>query len=368
MTEEIRCIGCGAILQSSDPKKPGYLPKSALQKAIDNDKEDIYCQRCFRLRHYNEIMPVDLTNDDFLKLLDSLSNKKALVVNVVDLFDFNNSLVTSLNRFIGDNDFVLVGNKFDLFPKNSNQTKIKDWMRQEANRAGLKPKKIFLVSAKKEKNLDDLLAYLRKNDDRDVYFVGTTNVGKSTLINAIIDQLGDIKDLITTSHFPGTTLDEIKIPLDNGHYLVDTPGIISKNQLASKLTAKDLDKITPKKPLKPITYQLMPGQTLFLAGLGRFDFVSGESTSFTIYAARNLFIHRTKTENADEYYQKHIGEQLTPPSTPDSLPKLVEHTYHPKTKSDLLFGGVGFITVPAGVVVKSFTPGGIGQGIRRALI
>lgn len=44
------------------------------------------------------------------------------------------------------------------------------------------------------------------------------------MINAIIDEMGDVQDLITTSRFPGTTLDQIEIPLDNGHFLVDTPG------------------------------------------------------------------------------------------------------------------------------------------------
>lgn len=60
---ERRCIGCGAILQTTDPKKPGYLPAATLAKAEADD--DIYCQRCFRLRHYNEIAPVTLTDDDF---------------------------------------------------------------------------------------------------------------------------------------------------------------------------------------------------------------------------------------------------------------------------------------------------------------
>ncbi len=157
MDEDIICIGCGAVLQSDDPQKAGYLPKSALEKAKNEENTDVYCQRCFKLRHYNEIMPVDLNNDDLLALLNSLAEKKALIVNVVDLFDFSNSLLSSLKRFVGNNDFILVGNKFDLFPKNSKQSKIKDWMRQEANRMGLYPKDIFLVSAKKKLNLDKRL-------------------------------------------------------------------------------------------------------------------------------------------------------------------------------------------------------------------
>ena len=81
MDEDIICIGCGAVLQSDDPKKAGYLPASALKKAKEDESEEVYCQRCFRLRHYNEIMPVDLNNDEFLALLNSLANKKALIVS-----------------------------------------------------------------------------------------------------------------------------------------------------------------------------------------------------------------------------------------------------------------------------------------------
>lgn len=369
MENDIICIGCGSRLQSEDATKAGYLPASALKKAIEDERADVYCQRCFRLRHYNEIMPVELNNDDFLNLLNSLANKKALIVNVVDLFDFSNSILTSLKRFVGDNDFILVGNKFDLFPKNSRQSRIKDWMRQEANRMGLYPKEVFLISAAKQKYLDELIEYLNKaSTDRDVYFVGTTNVGKSTLINAIIDKMGDIKDLITTSRFPGTTLDRIEIPLDNGHFLVDTPGIMTKNQLATYLDAKDLALVSPKKPLKPATYQLLPGNTLFLGGLGRIDYVKGESTSFTVYVPREVYVHRTKLEKADEFYQKHFGEMLTPPKTTKDLPEMKGKEFKTTYKSDLLFGGIGFITVPEGCVVKAYTPGQIGLGIRRALI
>lgn len=32
MSEEIRCIGCGSVLQSQDSQQAGYLPQSALAK------------------------------------------------------------------------------------------------------------------------------------------------------------------------------------------------------------------------------------------------------------------------------------------------------------------------------------------------
>ena len=40
-----KCIGCGVELQMEDIKKPGYI------KDINQD----YCQRCFRMTHYNDL-------------------------------------------------------------------------------------------------------------------------------------------------------------------------------------------------------------------------------------------------------------------------------------------------------------------------
>lgn len=79
MTEEIRCIGCGAVIQTEDPDKIGYAPKSSL------NNEQVICKRCFRLKHYNEIQDVALTDDDFLRILNQISSKQALIVYVVDI-------------------------------------------------------------------------------------------------------------------------------------------------------------------------------------------------------------------------------------------------------------------------------------------
>ena len=79
--------------------------------------------------------------------------------------------------------------------------------------------------------IDELLQsinHVRNKDD--VYIVGTTNVGKSTLINKLIEQSVGEKD-VTTSRFPGTTLDMIDIPLDEKSFMFDTPGIIQSHQM-----------------------------------------------------------------------------------------------------------------------------------------
>lgn len=370
MNDELRCIGCGAIIQTTDPNKAGFVPQSALEK----QKGEVYCQRCFRLRHYNEIADVEYTDDDFLEFLNQLSEKDALIVNVIDIFDFTGSLIPGLQRFVGDNPILMVGNKEDLLPKSLKRSKIKDWVRQSANKAGLRPVDVFLTSAKKGFQIEALLQAIEKyRQGRDVYVVGVTNVGKSTLINQIIHQLTGVKELITTSKFPGTTLDRIEIPLDDGHFLIDTPGIIHRNQMAHYLSPKELRLATPQKEIKPKTYQLQNEQTLFLGALARFDFIKGtkERNGVVVYLDNNLKVHRTKMQNATAFYQKHAGELLQPPTKEEletTFPPLVRYEFKTKVKSDLVFAGLGWITVPKDSIVAGWAPKGVSVILRDAMI
>ncbi|MBO8156008.1 MAG: ribosome biogenesis GTPase YqeH [Bacillaceae bacterium] len=364
---EIVCQGCGAVIQTEDPNKPGYAPASSLKR------EDIICQRCFRLKHYNEVQDVSLRDDDFLKMLHEIGSKTALIVKIVDIFDFNGSFIPGLPRFTGNNPIVLIGNKVDLLPKSTNYNKVKQWLRKSAKDLGLKVQDVFLVSAKKGigmQNAAEVINELRNGQD--VYVVGCTNVGKSTFINHLIEQSTGEPDAITTSYFPGTTLGFIDIPLDDGTSMYDTPGIINHHQMAHYVSEKDLKKITPKKEIKPRVYQLNEDQTLYIGGLARMDYEKGGKHSFVCYFSNELMIHRTKLDNADTLYEKHLGDLLTPPDeeTMENLPPLKPHTFHiDEDKTDIVFSGLGWITVPkGGVTVTAYTPEGVRTALRPSLI
>ena len=367
--EEILCIGCGATIQTEDKIGLGFTPQSALEKGLETG--EVYCQRCFRLRHYNEITDVQLTDDDFLKLLHEVGDSDALVVNVIDIFDFNGSVIPGLPRFVSGNDVLLVGNKKDILPKSVKPGKISQWLMERAHEEGLRPVDVVLTSAQNKhaiREVIDKIEHYRKG--RDVYVVGVTNVGKSTLINAIIQEITGDQNVITTSRFPGTTLDKIEIPLDDGSYIYDTPGIIHRHQMAHYLTAKNLKYVSPKKEIKPKTYQLNPEQTLFLGGLGRFDFIAGEKQGFTAFFDNELKLHRTKLEGASVFYDKHLGTLLTPPNNKEKedFPKLVQHVFTIKDKTDLVISGLGWIRVTGTAKVAVWAPEGVAVVTRKAII
>ncbi|MDQ0231562.1 ribosome biogenesis GTPase YqeH [Metabacillus malikii] len=365
--KQVSCIGCGVFIQTEEPQKLGYAPESALLK------EEVICQRCFRLKNYNEIQDVSLTDDDFLKILHGIGQSKGLIVKIVDIFDFNGSWLQGIQRFVGSNPVLLIGNKSDILPKSVKQQKLINWMKREAKELGLKPIDVCLVSSQRGHGIKEAAELIDEyRNGQDVYVVGCTNVGKSTFINRMIKEVANVQELITTSHYPGTTLDLIEIPLEDGTALYDTPGIINHHQMAHFVDKLDLKLLSPKKELKPKVFQLNESQTLYFGGIARFDYVSGGRESFVCYIPNEITIHRTKLENADALYEKHVGDLLTPPRKDaiDSFPKLIPHTFTiNEGKTDIVFSGLGWVTVNnPGVKIVAYAPKGVNVTMRKSLI
>lgn len=175
--EKVYCQGCGALIQSTNPDEVGYTPKSTL------NKESVLCKRCFRLKHYNEIQDVSMTDDDFLTMVSQIRDTDGLVVHVIDIFDVNGSMIKSLPRIIGNKSILLVGNKIDLLPKSTNKRKLTQWLQATANEAGIKVEGIYLISSVRGYGLAELTEAIEKyRNKNDVY---TATVPIATTATAI---------------------------------------------------------------------------------------------------------------------------------------------------------------------------------------
>lgn len=358
-----KCIGCGATLQSTDEQKSGYIPASNL------DKDDAICKRCFRLKNYNEVMDINVNSGDYLTMLNALYETDGLIVKVIDIFDFDSSIIPSFNRIVGDKKVITVLNKMDILPKSVNVSRLIHHVKYMLKRHGINSVDAVAISAKKNHGIDQLLKTInRYRDNSDVYVVGTTNVGKSTLINRLIEDSSGEKDVITTSRFPGTTLDLIDIPLGGGSFIFDTPGIVVNSQMTRNIAVNDLKYIMPTKELKPKNFQLDAGQTLFLGPLAAISYVQGAHNSFTVYMSDKMIVHRTKYSNHEAFYENHFNGILAPPEidTP-VLGNVKVKTYALEPNTDILISGLAFVSVRERATVEVKVPEGVEVYIRPSI-
>lgn len=217
---KVPCGGCGAMLQCQSPSIPGYIPSEKFVCCTTHDLRGQICQRCRFLREHNVALNVNISPEDYSKVISVIRDQIALVILVVDLLDFPCSIWPDLLDIIGTKRPVcVVGNKIDLIPKDRKGylEEIKENLVVELEKSGLHRaniKHVSLISAKTGYGIEELITKIQSSWGfrGDVYLLGCTNVGKSSLFNALIksdfckSQAKDILERATVSPWPGTTL------------------------------------------------------------------------------------------------------------------------------------------------------------------
>lgn len=281
-----KCIGCGSVVDNND-----------------------LCERCFRIRNYSEYKLVDVDNSKFIDILKGINLTNDLVVLVVDVFNFNN--LDMIKKYL-HNDILVVLTKRDLLPKRVNDEKLKSYFNC---------RNIVVISSNKNYNFDLLYELIIKyKKSRNVYVVGFTNAGKSTMINKIIYNYSDFDTVITTSPMPSTTLDSISIDINDDLRLIDTPGILNDRCLYNNIYGKELKRILPKREIKPISYQIKGRQYIVI---DKYALVEACDINIVIFVSNSLNIKR--------YYKE--------------IPRL-EYVHRLNVSSnDIVIDGLGFIKV-----------------------
>ena len=306
-----KCIGCGAVLQEANVLIEGYTV------SLEND----ICQRCFKIRHYGELETITKSNEEYINILKDVGKTNDLVLYVADLLNLEEDLLKIRN--ILPNPMILVLNKRDVIPLSVKENKLIDYFKD------LNVVDITIVSALKNYNIDNLYEMIKKyKTSNNVYVVGHTNAGKSSLINKFIRNYSTNTQEVTASSLPNTTLNTININIDNSLTLIDTPGLVDSTSIINYLDKADLKKVVPKGEIRPRVYQLRRGESIVIGSYVRIDYVEGDKNSFTLYISNNIKI-------------KKLFNIISNNSLKDKSCNNLDIKYN----TDLVINGLGFISI-----------------------
>lgn len=331
-----KCQGCGALLQDKDNFKEGYI-------RTENYKNSKLCERCFRIRNYGEYKKITKTNKDFIPILKKIGETNDLVVLVVDLFQIQNDF-TVIKKYLKNCPILLVLTKRDVLPRGVYDKKLIDYM----DRFDINYVDVEIISSEKNLNFDSLMDKINKyKTSKNVYVIGYTNAGKSTMINKIIYNYSDLDYKTTTSMLPSTTLNTLEVAISDDLMLIDTPGILDENSIVDVVDAMALKRIMPKKEIKPISLQIKTSQTLIIDKYFRMDLQN--NNNIVIYVSSGLNIER---------YYKDV----------DRLKNLEINFINVKKNEDIVINGFGFIKFMNDDIVTVYVPKGVKVYTRPSLI
>ncbi|XP_076231537.1 nitric oxide-associated protein 1 [Calliopsis andreniformis] len=477
----IPCGGCGALLHCKDPAIPGYLPSELFLKKSNEDLKLMICQRCHFLKYYNASLEVKVSIEDYPKLLEVIKTKKCAVLLIVDLTDFPCSIWPDLKSILHPfTPIYLVGNKVDLLPRDcpkffdNVKKQLLDSVLQTTGINQANITHVALTSAKTGYGIEELINKLQHkwSYKGDVYLVGCTNVGKSSMFNALLNsdyckvQAVDLIQRATISQWPGTTLNLLKFPILNptpeklyhrtqrlieekmykqmlskyrdtefkktrnmkyanlqgtvgrtftyipsqkpsadpfsemshktlmkkvgfdesqpeykqSRWCYDTPGTIQQDQILDLLTTDELLATLPSTIISPRTFILRPKQTIFVAGMGRLDFLEGDLyMRCTLFTSSKLPITMCYTADADDIYNQLLQTEafVVPINDPKRLevwPRLeskemqLTGIHRNQSVADVVLSSIGWIAITPheneNVTIRAWTPQGRGIYLR----
>lgn len=341
------CKGCGIEIQKADPQKPGFVPEKVFDQAE-------VCQRCYRLVHYGDIQPSLLDKSSYQKAVKEALDQADTVFLVLDIIDFESSLHPDFDKLLRRKHTIGVLTKIDLLPPITTPKEALAWAKKRLPY----PDSFAAVSGKKGWGIDELSELRGKV----TAVVGTTNSGKSTLVNKLVN---DATPTISVAF--GTTLSNLSFT-DSKGVIIDTPGLWPQGRLLELLCLDCASSLVPDKKMVSKLVELKEGQGITLGGLVHINLKSEKPILAIAFVPESIEVNRVNKDKSLSYL-----EQYAKTNTPPCPLCQKDLTFEKKDvrigNEDLVIPGLGWVSfrhTPAALEV--IAPAGLSLPKRSPLI
>jgi ribosome biogenesis GTPase A len=289
------CKGCGHPLQNTDPLELGYTPKEGAE----------YCQSCFRYKHYKDNSKIkrDIPKQTTL-------STSGLVLWCVDSM-FPQESFETIDRSWLENDFVMVLTKFDVYPTHLWHARL-DQIKALCVRYDIHPLYMVPFSKLLPWTKDHILQAMKASPHHTFSCIGRVNAGKSSLINALINESS-----LLTSPYAHTTQAPVTLTFDE-FTLIDHPGFDDQPHPFDTLDHHIIESIHVDGLIKPITYLLKRDCVIVIKDVAYIECHLEEPSSLTLFMSersvsskRNLSILESNPYDNATSYQGSCDIELT---------------------------------------------------------
>lgn len=227
----VSCSGCGAELHCRDSAAPGFMSAEKFRSLSEGPDgaaglRGAVCQRCWKLAHYGQALRLELPAEQHRLVVSAALRRPLrhgrgpLLLYLLDVLELPDPVLSQLPTLLGPDvpaaGLLVVGNKVDLLPADSPGYlgRLRQRVTEACAQAGLRGAPLVdirLVSAKTGFGMEGLVSRLQRSWKcaGDVYLLGATNSGKSTLFNTLLrsdyckSRAPDIISRATVSSWPG---------------------------------------------------------------------------------------------------------------------------------------------------------------------
>lgn len=309
-----KCYNCGAVLQSTDPDKEGYVNKEVLENGSQNF---LFCNKCFEIERFQPKTNEPVVGDDLLHIVEDAKKKQALLVYVINLFSFEASFSHKINEIINGMNILVVANKFDLMPKGTREEETREYVAHRFRASGVHIEKdnIVLANAFDDDTARNIIAQIYElKNGKDVYIIGSRLAGKTTLIDSFLRVYKNLSQgNIVSQDYPGTSQRVLQLPLSPRTMMYEIPSIPHNNSILYNLDGSATKKIYVTKPVEYRDVTLKKDEVLWFGGMSFIELVDGKRTSVRCYFANGVQLKKHSNRKCEERFVNAVTKKIIKP-------------------------------------------------------
>lgn len=309
-----KCYNCGAVLQSTDPSKEGYVNKEVLENGSQNF---LFCNKCFEIERFQPKTNEPLVGEDLLTIVKDAKAKDALLVYVINLFSFEASFSHKINEIINGMNILVVANKFDLMPEGTNEDETREYVAHRFRADGVKIDRdnIVLATAFDDDTARSIIAQIYElKNGKDVYVIGSKLAGKTTLIDSFLRVYKNLSQgNIVSQDYKDTSARVLQLPMSSRTTMYVLPSIPHNNSILYNLDANATKKIYVTEPVEYRDVSLKEDEVIYFGGMSFIELVEGKKTSVRCYFSNDVQIKKRSNRKCEEIFVKEITKKAIKP-------------------------------------------------------